>query len=333
MNTLFLFIFIIISFFVPILNYEPSDTLFSLLLGKVRKDVVKSSMTNLPERMSVDILQMLVSMSKEKERSNLTDIEGVFLIYMWIGENIKTDCINRYKENESAVNVYNSGKGGVTGISSLFNIMCDHMNIQAGSISGFTKIKSYSTSLKYIETEHMWNFILIDNTKYLIDSSLGAGFCTDYEFAKTYTNLYFGTKPEILIKMNFPKNEEFQLVNKNITKYEWQKIVFRDRYFYLYGLINIDPEDKNFFLKNIDKITIEYDISNSDISIIGQMYYSDSYGAELIFDQVTYKKGIAEISLANWKKIYNSPIRFEIYVGKKSSPWEKLSVVFFPQSW
>lgn len=182
MKALILSTFICFILFNSILNYEPPDDLFSLLLNKVRKDVVKSLISNLPGRMNINILQMLQTMANEKEIANLSDIEAAFLIYKWIGENIRINCIDRYKEDESAVKVYNSGEGSVTGISTLFNTMCYHMNIKSGSIDGFTKIKSFSSYLKYIETKHMWNYILIDNTKYLIDSALGTGFCTDNSF-------------------------------------------------------------------------------------------------------------------------------------------------------
>lgn len=111
-------------------------------------------------------------------------------------------------------------------------------------------MKSYTTTTRNIETRHMWNFILVNNTKYLIDSSLGAGFCIDYQFEKNYIPLYFGTKPEILIKTHFPKDEEFQLLEKIIQKYQWQNIVFRDRYFYLNGLKSINPDVTFFCLIN-----------------------------------------------------------------------------------
>ena len=148
MNHLFLFILISISLIDPISNYEPPYSRYSLLLGKVRKDIVKSSMLNLPKRQNVNILQMLISMADEKENSNLTDIEAAFLIYMWIGENIKINCYNRYVKDESAIIVYNSGEGSVIGISSLFNTMCSHMKIQSDSITGFTKMKSYFYKFK-----------------------------------------------------------------------------------------------------------------------------------------------------------------------------------------
>ena len=175
-----------------------------------------------------------------------------------------------------------------------------------------------SSFLRHEIAEHAWNFILVDNTKYLIDSSLGIGYCNDNSFYKEYTNLYFGTKPEILIKSHFPQDKEFLLLDKNITKYEWEHIVFRDRYFYLYGLIDIYPEDEYIYLKKEDKITIRYDTANSDISVIGQIYYRERFSDWFILNKVTYKNGIAEISLKDSNKIYN-PIRLEIYVGKKKN--------------
>ena len=325
MNILLSFLFISISLLVQISNYEQSDSLFSLLLDKVRKDVIKSSLLNLSKNENSNLMEMIKLMVKEKINNNLTDVEGAFLVYEWIAENIKIKCSNYYEEKESLEIIYHFRRGSVIGISTLFYMICSIMKIDSGYIDGYTKIYNSSggSRFQYTEIQHMWNFILINDTKYLIDVSLGTGFCTNDEFNKAYTNLYFGTKPEILIKMNFPKNEEFQMLEKKFTKNEWDNWAFRSRFFYTYGLINLEP-DKEVFNPYKDKFTIKYDTSNSDIGVVGKFIYES-----IIFYGVTNGEFI-EISFSEKEKYIYNMARVEIYVGTKEDPWQHLAILLCP---
>ena len=81
---------------------------------------------------------MCIAMTNEKKTASLSDIEGAFLIYKWITQNININCAD-YNKDESPVAVYKSGIGSFVGISALFNIMCSNMNIESISITGFNK--------------------------------------------------------------------------------------------------------------------------------------------------------------------------------------------------
>ena len=331
MNILLSFLFISISLLVQISNYEQSDSSFSLLLDKVRKDVIKSSLLNLSKNTNSYLMEMIKLIVKEKINNNLTDVEGAFLVYEWIAENIKIDCMHYYEEKESLDSfeyleyIVHRGRGSVTRISTLFYMICSIMKIDSGYIDGYSKI--YNTILneyQYTEIQHMWNFILINDTKYLIDASLGIGYCeiidTIINFKKAHTYLYFGTKPEILIKMNFPKNEEFQMLEKKFTKNEWNNWAFRTRFFYTYGLINLEP-DKELFNPTKDKFTIKYDTSNSDIDVGGNFVYESINFYGVINGE------FIEISFSEKKKYIFNYERVEIYVGTKEDPWQHLAFV------
>ena len=140
MNILLSFLFISISLLVQISNYEQSDSLFSLLLDKVRKDVIKSSLLNLSKNENSNLMEMIKLMVKEKINNNLTDVEGAFLVYEWIAENIKIKCSNYYEEKESLEIIYHFRRGSVIGISTLFYMICSIMKIDSGYIDGYTKI-------------------------------------------------------------------------------------------------------------------------------------------------------------------------------------------------
>ena len=51
-----------------VFNYEPDPSSYSLLLPKVRKDVIKKILSSLPNKYNLNILQMSEAMAKLKEK-------------------------------------------------------------------------------------------------------------------------------------------------------------------------------------------------------------------------------------------------------------------------
>ena len=157
---------------------------YSYLLEYVREDVVDASLLKLPKRTNVDILKMCLAMAEEKKTTPLSDIEAAFLVYKQIVQNIQVNCVDSNKEE--AAGVYNSGTGTFIGISALFNTMCSIMNIESLTIAGFTKrwddVKN-AHRLCY-KAEHYWNYILINNTYYLVSQHYQVVFAKESSFKK-----------------------------------------------------------------------------------------------------------------------------------------------------
>ena len=238
--------------------------------------------------------------------------------------------INR---EETPLEIYNSGNGQPSTISSLFNLMCNYMKIQSDSIPGYYKTLNGSEYYRgYTEAEHVWNYIVIDNRTYLIDPTLGIGYCDNTQYHKSNTDFYFSTNPEILIKSHFPKDDNFQLLNNIITKSQWSSYVFRTKFFYLNGLDTISPDSKNINLQNSKKIIITYDPSNYDIGVAGKFYFYS--GTHLVMNRNTCSNGRIEILVDKWYKPDNSnPMRIEIYTGTKNSPWGHAVAYYYISSW
>ena len=218
-----------------ILNESYSSD-YSLLVDKVRKDAIDDILLNLPKRESTDLLKMLIEMSKIKEKFYLNDPESAYLVYKWIALNIEVDCINPKLNYESPSTVFNAGKSGSMGIAALFKNMCSFMKVESNIISGHTKIKVSSIEEGELikEIENDWNSILIDDNYYLIDTTMGAGECfTDY-FEKTFSDLYFGTKPEIFIRWHFPEDNKWQLLSEPYTFEKFESMALLYPYFYLF---------------------------------------------------------------------------------------------------
>ena len=306
-------LFVILIFISSILNKNVPKSSYSLLLGDIREDIIDSALLNLPKRESVDILKMSLSMADEKEKNSLTDAETAFLIYKWIAKNIAIDCYYYlYKYEQSDLELYKSGKGQPLSISSLFNTMCSFLKIKSDSISGYYKVyNSTNYYRQYNEITHTYNYIIIDNNTYLVDPTLGIGYCDNYNYKQSYSDFYFGTKPDYLIKSHFPKDDKFQLLNDVITKDQWSNLVFIGRKFYLIGMKSITPTSEDISIRDGKTIVINYDsLQNTIDTLYTRMIFSNG---DMLYLPYTYKNGIYEVSTkVNYNPKNQSPMRIEI---------------------
>ena len=307
-------LFVILIFISSTLNKNVPKSSYSLLLGDIREDIIDSALLNLPKRESVDILKMSLSMADEKEKNSLTDAETAFLIYKWIAKNIAINCYYySYKYEQSDLELYKSGKGQPLSISSLFNRMCSLLKIKSDSISGYYKIyNSTNYYSQYNEISHTYNYIMIDNNTYLVDPTLGIGYCDNYDYKQSYSDFYFGTKPDFLIKSHFPKDDNFQLLNDVITKAQWSNLVFIGAKLYLIGMKSITPTSENISIRDGKTIVINFDPFQNTIGpLYARMIFSNG---SIVYLTDTFKNGIYEASTSGKYKPRNeNPMRIEIY--------------------
>ena len=158
------FILLTISLLIK-LSYNSKDKgSYSLLDGMIKKEIVAQSLLYLPKKNNVNLLEMLLQMVNVKDEYSLNDAESAYLAFQWIAKNIK---YANSEESHDPVTVYNSGKGNAQGISSLFNRICQYLEIESGSILGYVKERN---SKDFV---HHWNYMVIDGSYYLVDATMG----------------------------------------------------------------------------------------------------------------------------------------------------------------
>ena len=166
-----------INLILIILVFDSAYT-YSELLDEIRKDVIDAALLSLPNREKRDLLKMRFEMTNTKFVFSLTDIETAYFIYRWITENIDYDCSHNSEEiNELGGSVYTKGKGSSSGISDLFTILTKYLYIESGIISGIIKVLVDDKNEMIKIKDFHWNYILINDTYYLLDVSSGAGTC------------------------------------------------------------------------------------------------------------------------------------------------------------
>ena len=294
---------------------------FSYLLDQIRKDIINIVLLYLPKRETIDILKLGIEMSKVKEEYSMTEPEIAYFIFEWITQNIQSDCISINKGNSStdAATTYKEGKGGPIGISELFNTLSSFFNIESNTILGLTKIDTFFNKQVIEVQEHAWNYILIDNKYYLLDATLGGGYCYQKNtFYKKHTDFYFGTTPEIFIRLHFPNDNKWQLLPEIITKDEFKSMVYIYDEFYSLGFRSIYPDKQNF---NKDRVKIRLTHYNT----IDDFFENYELNYMKSFNDSSMESGtnlnVNKVSNGVYEFIYypQENVRYDLYVKNRET--------------
>ena len=323
----YIFLFLLLTPFV--FNYQAEVSSYSLLLEKIRFDEVSNALSYLPPMKKINILQMCKQIKSVKDDYQLTTEETAYLIFKWISQNIEVDCDNYSGKLQTALTTYNSGKGGFVGISNLFLTMCLRLNIHSELVNGLVKSMKNSDGTIVSVEEHVWNLLIINDTYYLVNPTLGAGTCDGKEYIKRYNMFYFATKPEYFIRTHYPILPDYQLLDNPISYDEFKSMAFLRHYFYYNGFETVKPDNNTISLKDDSTLNLTYDKSNEDLSVTvkyvtfdGSDYYYYNY------DDFSYSDGVVEISLDLSK--YSSEIcGLIVYAGSDTSDSTTYSIALF----
>lgn len=206
---LVIILFLFFTFICNSQNYKKVDSIVSVYPSKY------SSVLKLSKKISSDF-------------SN--DFERVRAIYTWITNNIVYDITEYGKYNfeystniefekkerkhnkKLASRVLSKGKAVCEGYAILFNTICKNLNIKSKIVSGSSKTLTKDIGKRYY-SDHAWNIVIIDDKKYLIDTTWGA------ENRNREVNyFYFLTEPKLFIKDHYPNYYENALLNRKIEK-------------------------------------------------------------------------------------------------------------------
>lgn len=228
-----------------------SDVAQSITVNKKQKSQHFTSVEwpELPDKLSCQENLMVFARSKKRQSfDNLdqvalhiksfptqNDIEIVWLVYVWIADNIEYDFEgykkNSYGNNESE-EVFRSGKAVCEGYANLFQSLCEKIGIECKKIIGYSKGYSYFIGKKFNETDHAWNVVKINKRWYFVDSTWGSGVIENEKFKKKFNPYWFFVPEKVFIETHF--SPEFQL-EKNISLGDFEKSLPNELCFHIHG--------------------------------------------------------------------------------------------------
>lgn len=175
-----------------------------------------------------------------------TDREKAYALYRYLAENISYDAYSfLHKKNtdypdQSAQAVLQRKTAVCAGYSELYQAMARSVGLECEIVSGQANTDPLAQEQR--NTGHAWNAVKIDGRWHLLDSTWGAGHIDNslQAFTKNTNDDWFSVPPEQFVYTHLPDDEEWQLLEKPITKKEFE------------GLPNLRPQffQSGFKLKN-----------------------------------------------------------------------------------
>ena len=183
-----------------------------------------------------------------------TDLEKVWIIFLWITHNIKyeTGIIAKDKiaKNQDPLVVMTRKLAVSTGYCYLFKELVKCFGFVCNILPGHARIFTLPSAKKEKESslsEHEWVTIQIQGRWYLIDPTWAAGYVDAKKgnFVFDFEPFWFMTQPAEFIYRHLPKDPKWQLIEeKPIDDKTFVSLLFVEPVFFDYK-INIFSDDEN----------------------------------------------------------------------------------------
>ena len=199
------------------------------------------------------------------------DFLKVKIFHDWLAYNIKYDT-STYYEGSYKIKyadwdaTLKRGKTICLGYSNLLKKMCEIIGIECVTIEGYGRGYSFNPAAKenLSKANHAWNAIKIYDDWYLIDVTWDTVKERKGKFIKNYSTNYLFLKPEEFIYTHFPKDVEWQLLEKPILEEEFLTFPYLIGRFFQYDMKIASPITKVNKIEN----SIEFEIFAPDSVLV-----------------------------------------------------------------
>ncbi|MBQ9137858.1 MAG: hypothetical protein IJX65_04390 [Alistipes sp.] len=192
-----------------------------------------------------------------------TDYDRIRAIYLWLCDNIEYDTSY---EIYRADRCYDCRKGVCAAYTELFYHMANSIGIRSEIVVGKTKDKNGMLR----EEGHAWIFAYTrKNHGILLDPTWGAGSVDDSgTFEKSDNHLHwFNVDPKWMILSHYPDEEQYQLLDRDMSLEQFQSVPSIDEAYVDYGL-SVDEAYNSAIKGNPLSLPKLYSSAAGDIKIV-----------------------------------------------------------------
>lgn len=189
------------------------------------------------------------------------DREKARAIFRWIAENIDYDVAGARSGNFGSMkseDLLKSRKSICEGYSDLFEALATEAGLTAVKVGGYGKGYSYRPGEKFSgPSNHAWDAVRINGSWYLVDSTWGAGYVDDQgKFVREFDGHYFMTPPSEFVYDHLPEDAGWQLLDKPVSKSDFEQLVHVKSRFFRYGLKISGPTQATFEAKGEANVSL-----------------------------------------------------------------------------
>ena len=222
-NTLQIILFLLLQ--ASILLAQPSQDAALSLFAPVSEQTLSSDFStidayvlglrtrrNISEAELAQVITMHSTTKMEKARA----------IFIWLANNIAYDTNYRIYSKEVALR---QGRGVCQAYSELFKSLGELAGLEVMVIAGDSKPQTYRRPSDIDRRGHAWNAVKVDDGRWaLVDATWGAGYVNNKKFTRKLSEFWFDTSPEFFVFTHLPKEENWQLLDKPVTRDEFLRM-------------------------------------------------------------------------------------------------------------
>jgi hypothetical protein len=256
------------------------------------------------------------------------DREKARAIFRWITENIDYNVEVFFKGGTGPTNsedVLKSRKSVCYGYSDLFLSLAGEAGLQAVRISGYGKGYGYQPGKNFTGPfNHAWNAVLINGSWYLMDSTWGAGYVSgEGKYVRRFDDHFFMTPPSQFIYSHFPEDARWQVLDKPVSKQEFEQLVYLEAEFFNLGLKVVQRNGTISADKQIN-VSIKAPV---DVLMMAKLEYADHGASGEALDGYTFcqREGERYDIYAQFPE--EGSYILKAYAKKKDNPGEYNSVL------
>lgn len=211
---------------------------FSLVMPIFLMLALGISFAEAPKNPRGQALEKHALSAKSADEKDLTTL-AAFLVSKANGDKEKAWCIYRWVTDRLAYNVEaflakNPGDNSVEtvlktrlcvceGYSRMFLKLCEKAGLEAVKVTGVARSGSKDAKGKPAFESHAWNDVKLDGKWELIDSTFGSGSVDKKAFVKNFEPIFFMAPPEQMRFSHFPDDAKWQLLEKTITREDFDR--------------------------------------------------------------------------------------------------------------
>ncbi len=265
------------------INLVPSDpTAFEASFCRKRQEVIdnmsyRQAINSWNAKRLHDVVKLIIDLSKGKSL-----IDRAWIVFYWVSQNIEYDVEAYFSGNirhQTPEDIFASGKGVCDAFGTIFETLCNAVQIECKKISGYAKGYGCKIGQKsFARTNHAWNVIRLEGHWYLVDPTWGEGFLDTNKCNRKELNpFYFLVRPEQMIYRHLPQDPKWQLLLSPISMDDFVRLPYVHPTFFEHNLDIIYPRYSNTASFNLNLGLAEILVqAPSDTVLMGDIEQTES---------------------------------------------------------
>ena len=191
------------------------------------------------------------------------DRNKAYAIFRWLSFNVAYDVDGFFGRTEKktcdSASVLRHRTSVCAGYANLFDALGKAAGLQVHTINGYAKGYGFEPGQQIKDTNHAWNGVQVNGEWFICEPTWGAGYLgADLMFHRSPDVSMFLMDPEYAICSHYPSDEQWQLLEKPISKEEFEKLVVPSGRIHQMGVEILSHKESMYDIDDTDHIEMMF---------------------------------------------------------------------------